>query len=107
MEPSLLCNQAFGSKAAVFALSPALSPRPRQNPPTTPSPPRPRPPHLPRPRLLPPSLSDVRTHRLHLPLDLRSLSRPLRHFQIIKILQIQPELRIGLEVPCQTQGRLC
>src|SRR5213082_2931836 len=45
-----------------------------------------------------------RTHRLHLPLDLRSLSRPPRHFQIVKILQVQPELRVRLEVPRQAQS---
>src|ERR1700740_3618267 len=47
-----------------------------------------------------------RTDGLHLPFNLGIFARPSRHFQIVKILQVQPELRVRLEVACQPQRRL-
>src|SRR5229473_4941714 len=57
--------------------------------------------------LNPELLTLTRTHGLHLPVDLRNFSRPPGHFQIVKILEVQPELRVGLEVPREPQRRLC
>jgi hypothetical protein len=43
----------------------------------------------------------LRSDRLNLPLNLRRLLRPPLALQIIKILQLQPEFRIRLEIPRQ------
>src|SRR5229473_7217127 len=49
---------------------------------------------------------DVRTRGLHLPFNLCILARPPGHLQIVNILQVQPELRVRLEVARQSQRRL-
>jgi hypothetical protein len=51
-----------------------------------------------------PTAHSLRPDRLHLPLNLRRLPHPPLALQIIKILQVQPEFRIRLEIlrvyPC-------
>src|SRR5579859_1520841 len=46
-----------------------------------------------------PTTHSLRPARLHLPLSLQILPGPPLALQIIKILQLQPEFRIRLEIP--------
>jgi len=43
---------------------------------------------------------------MHVALDFRKLARPPGDFQVIEVLQIEPELRVGVEEPRQAQSGL-
>ena len=41
---------------------------------------------------------------MHLPLDLEGRTGVPRHFQVIEVLQVEPEFRIGAKIARQAQG---